>query len=75
MNWFSIFSAVLAALATGQVSFKIAGKYEVSVNSVSGPPVHLTVAAAFLAVEKIVAGQTGTFQSGDINVTIAPITA
>ena len=54
MNWFSIFSAVLAALATGQVSFKIGGKYEVSVNSVSGPPVHLTVAAAFLAVEKIV---------------------
>jgi hypothetical protein len=75
MNWYTIFAAVLAALATGQVSFKIADKYEVSVNLVTGAPVHLTFAAALLAVEKIVAGQTGTFQSGDINVTIAPITS
>ena len=74
MNFYQLLTEVLAALATSQASFRL-GNYTVSVALNSGAPVHLSLSAALLAVEKVLVGQPGVFQSGDVTITIAPYSA
>jgi hypothetical protein len=72
-NYGQILAAVFGAFFTHQTSFTVGGPSGLTVNVAlsSGAPVHLTFGAAFLALETIAGGKTGTFQSGDIVLTIA----
>ena len=76
MKYLPVFFEVLTAYLTGQGTFTIGGAsgVVVTVTLATGTPVHLTFAAAMLAVEKIVAGIPGNFQSGEIVVTITAAT-
>jgi hypothetical protein len=38
--------------------------------SLAASPVHFSLAAALLGVSKVYAGQTGTFQCGDVMITV-----
>lgn len=74
MNIGAITGAILTALFTSSTTFKVANKFQVTVTLANGgTPVHLTFAAALLAIEKILAGSAGTFQSGDILVSITEV--
>ena len=48
------------------------GAYDITVLDVPGKPVHLTLGQAISAVEKALLGQVGTFQIGDVSISIAP---
>jgi hypothetical protein len=74
MKYVSYLGAALAAYLSGTASFRL-GPFTITVSVVGGGPIHLTLAAVFLAVEKALAGQAGTFQSGSIQIVLTPYVA
>lgn len=73
MKYLEYLEQAVGAFVTGVVSFRL-GAYQVTVHHADGGPIHLTLAAALLAVTKALAGEAGTFQSGVIEVTLSPLT-
>lgn len=71
MNYFTILSIALSAYLSKSISFRV-GSEMVTVTDLSGKPTHLTLTQAMAVVGAVLTGQTGTFQSGDINVNVAP---
>jgi hypothetical protein len=61
---------VVLAVELKQTSFRV-GAYTVTA-ALNGTPTPLTLGSAFSAVENIISGKTGTFQSGDISLSIVP---
>jgi len=61
---------VILAVEFKQTSFDV-GEYTVKV-SLNGSPVGLDLGDAFKAIALIEAGRTGTFQSGDVVLSIEP---
>jgi hypothetical protein len=69
MNFFQILATAFSTVLGGSASVTIKG-YTVSA-TLATTPVHFTFAAALVAISKVLAGATGTFQSGDISISIA----
>ncbi len=74
MNFQQILAALLEAYFTGQATFRV-GSFSIEISTTQGTPVHLTLGAVFVAAEAILAGQTGSFQAGEILVRISSYTA
>lgn len=70
MNYLSILFAALSAIATHAVSIRV-GNFNISASDVGGTPVKFTLGTALAALEQFAAGKTGTFQVGDVQITIA----
>ncbi len=70
MNIISILEEVLSAVLSQSLSFSVAG-FNVSISIVAGSPQKLGLATAIAVVEAILAGKPGTFQVGDVSVTIS----
>jgi len=62
---------IAEAITTRQTSFRIAN-YSITAK-LNGSPVAFTVSAAVLGLENVVAGKTGVFTSGDIEIDIQPL--
>jgi hypothetical protein len=68
MNWEAIALALGAAVFSHSLQFRV-GKYRVSA-SLAGTPTHLTFSQALQGAEAALLGQAGTFQSGDVVITV-----
>jgi hypothetical protein len=62
---------VLAALESKTASYNF-GAVTVTATDVGGNPVHLSFGELIVVAERVFGGATGTFQIGDIQVTITP---
>lgn len=69
MNWQAIALALGAAIFSHSTSFRV-GPMRVTATEVGGAPAHFTFAAALLGAEQALAGEGGTFQSGNIQVVV-----
>lgn len=70
INYFALLTAALGAAMSRSLSFRVGNK-TVTAADTQGKPTHFTFGAAIAAGEAVLAGQTGSFQVGDISVSIA----
>ena len=74
MNALQIFLLALSVALSQSISFKVAGKFLVSVVSAPGTvPHHLSYNEARDAIKQVLSGKTGTIAVGDVSLTVAPI--
>jgi hypothetical protein len=76
MNQLQVLLLALTVALSQSVSFKVAGKYLVTVVAAPGTtPHHLSFNEARNAIKQVVSGKTGTIQVGSVDLTVAPISA
>jgi hypothetical protein len=74
MNYLETLWLSLVIALSQSVSFRVAGKYLVTVVApLGGTPSHLTFAQAWTAIDMVMANGVGTIQVGDVTLSVVAI--